>query len=117
MIETACHPWNRMTGRGRMLAWISCGGQRRRENRSMSGFARRDAQRELTIAPQHGDIDAVADASGGEQALQVVDRCDRRIAEGYDDVPLAHACGGGGRVFLHPADPDARLVRVCEGAH
>src|SRR6266404_717791 len=86
-------------------------------NKLTSGFARRDVQRELTIAPQHRDSDAVADASVGEQALQVVDRCDRRVAEGDDDVPLAHARGGGGRAFFHRADPDAGLVRKREVAH
>src|ERR1700737_4315092 len=70
-----------------------------------SGFARRDVQRELTIAPQHSNIDAVADAGVSKQALQVVDRCDCRVAEGDDDVALAHACGGGGRAFFHRADP------------
>src|SRR5437016_3064445 len=86
-------------------------------NRLTSGFARRDVQRELTIAPQHGDIDAIADAGVGEQPLQVVDRCDRRIAEGDDDVPLAYARSGGGRIFFHRADPDARFVREREVAH
>ena len=82
-----------------------------------SGFARRDVQGEPTITPQHSDIDAVADTGLGKQALQVVDRCDRRVAKGDDDVPLVHACGGSGRAFFHCADPDARLVRERKVAH